>query len=502
MRDRGQDRISLHRLQDLAVLHRGIEVLRHQGRPEADEEAAERTEAEKERRLRENRLLGKAGRVQHAEPLALPALLEAPRHLGLELLAEERGVVLVELLVVAGEVGQLLLGARRLLDAGPDLGDLALQVLPALLEAARLDAGPLQLFAGHGQAGIGDALRGRAFGRARLRQPRLQPVDTRAQALDVGMGVFVARPQRRELPLEVRELASAGGSRHLAHADRRRTAHAASHGLLLLPGEEQALLHRLHLPLQHLHGGQVGVELLRQPSHVLFLVPAQGGVLVLQLRARVLHLSDQEVDRALHLLGPRLDRLVDEEARQPVRDLLRLERIAMVELDLEAVVAADVDEDGVAHLLHALVLAELRVGPGLVEDPLQPRAAEDLRPHRLQPLAGITGGDLRDEGLRHLLRLHQHERRGHVLLRQHEEGGNGEEEDPRPRQEHEQGPSHGSVQEVAELRPLEAVVRPVGLAAASGDPEVAVVVAHGTTTVSPAASTMFCDASLPSATRL
>jgi hypothetical protein len=269
---------------------------------------------------------------------------------------------------------------------------------------------------------------------------------------------------------------------------------------LFLAREEQALLDRLHLPLQHLHGGEVGVELLRQPPHVPFLVPPQGRVLVLQLRARVLDLGHQEVDRTLHLLGARLDRLVDEEARQPVRDLLGLERIAVIELDLEAVVAADVDEDGVAHLLHALVLAELGIGLRLVQHPFQARAAEDLRAHRLQPLPGVAGGDLGDEGLRHLLRFHQHERGRHVLLGKDEEGDDGQEEDAGPGGQDEQGPPQGRVEEVAELRPLERIVRAVEVAGARG--RVAIVFAHGTTIVSPAARVTFCEASLPSARRL
>jgi hypothetical protein len=142
-----------------------------------------------------------------------------------------------------------------------------------------------------------------------------------------------------------------------------------------------------------------------QPSHVCFLEATERGVLSFQLRARVLDLRHQEIDRALDLLLSGLDRLLDEEAGQPVRDLLRLLGAAVVEGDREPVAATDAYGDGAAHLVHGPRLRELRIGLRLREHPLQPRAAQDLRPHRLQPLAGIPGGDLGDEGLGHLLRL-------------------------------------------------------------------------------------------------
>ena len=69
-----------------------------------------------QRRVGPDRPARQVGRVEHAEVAALPVLLEAAGHLRVHLLLEGDVVVLAELLVVAGERRQLLLGPRRLLD--------------------------------------------------------------------------------------------------------------------------------------------------------------------------------------------------------------------------------------------------------------------------------------------------------------------------------------------------------------------------------------------------
>ena len=91
------------------------------------------------------RLLGEMGGVQDREVLALPALLELGRHLGVELLAQEGQVVLVELLVVAGQGRELLLGARSLFDPAAEGVDPSLEIGPPRFQALHLLLGLLAL---------------------------------------------------------------------------------------------------------------------------------------------------------------------------------------------------------------------------------------------------------------------------------------------------------------------------------------------------------------------
>ena len=217
--------------------------------------------------------------------------------------------------------------------------------------------------------------------------------------------------------------------------------------------------------------------------------------------ARLVQLGEEEVHRPLHLLLAGLDRLLDEEAGQPVGDLLRGARIVVEERDGEAVVAGERDGDALPHQLHAAGPGEVRVGLGLLQHALQAGAAQDLGLDRLQPLARVPGGHLGDERLGDLLGLHQHQGRGEVLAGQEPEGGHREEEHPQPRHDDHEGPAQRGVQEVADLAPAEGV-RVVGVAGARGRTAVRRTArAHGTMIVSPGASRTFWPTSFPSATR-
>src|SRR5262249_46894659 len=114
-----EDRKALQTPEAFDVLDRRVEEFRDERGPEPDEEAERDSHRQDGEGLREVGLLRQVCRVEGTESISLPTLLEAPGHLGLELLAEEGDIVLVELLVVAGQGGHLLLCPGGLLDPSP-----------------------------------------------------------------------------------------------------------------------------------------------------------------------------------------------------------------------------------------------------------------------------------------------------------------------------------------------------------------------------------------------
>src|SRR5512139_3338693 len=93
MRDAGEHDVVPQAGERRYVLERRIEELRAEARDEPDEQAESGAQSQYNERLGKRGLLRQTGRVEHTEPLPLPPALQAARHLGIELPAQQGRVV-------------------------------------------------------------------------------------------------------------------------------------------------------------------------------------------------------------------------------------------------------------------------------------------------------------------------------------------------------------------------------------------------------------------------
>ena len=105
-----------------------INVFHESEAPQAQQQSTQQAEAAEHHAVGRSRPVRQAGRIDNAELLSLLTLLQIGRHLRLHLLLQNRVVILLGLLIVAGQVGHLLFGQRRLVQAALILADLPLHV--------------------------------------------------------------------------------------------------------------------------------------------------------------------------------------------------------------------------------------------------------------------------------------------------------------------------------------------------------------------------------------
>ena len=412
--DRGEQAQERERSESFEVAHaldRGIQELAGVGERETRKQADHEADHGDQPPVGRVRLLRQERRIEHAELLALPPLLQSFRHLGVDLLVEKLQVVLLQHLVVSREVCELLLGPRGVLDA-------LLELLYAPVDVRDLPLEVLHLEPGLIEEGIGSLRDGDRA--SRVRGPNggaLQSGNPSQDSLDVGVLRGVTLLQLSQPCAKRSELRGLVSGRRPGCGTR--VGRALVELGESLPGRLQARRERLLLELQPLEGRQVRACLLGEAAHASLLELSEGLLLQLELPSRIRELSLDEGDGARHLFLAGAHRFLDEQARQAVGDVLSHPRVAVNVLDRERVFALDVDRNSGAHRLedvrHRSLAGSLRVGVELRDDLLQPGSAEDLLANREQSRPRRILGRL-DERLGNLLLFHEDQRGRPVLL--------------------------------------------------------------------------------------
>ena len=173
---------------------------------------------------------------------------------------------------------------------------------------------------------------------------------------------------------------------------------------------------RLQLHLDVVLALDVGFELGRQLARVLAAVILEPLLVLDQTPPRVLELRFQELVGALGQHFPVAQILFDEQRRQTFGHPHRGSRVAGGEADAEGVALDDLDFDFLPHPLddvfHDRGAALVGVEIEILNDPFEPRAAQDLLRDRLQPILDARGHRRAHVALGHALRDHQDQRLG------------------------------------------------------------------------------------------
>src|SRR5262245_55702584 len=388
MGERDEDGVGEEGLDVALRLERVVEEVGDEGRGKPDREGHGEAAHEDEAGVGADGAPREVGGVEDAEVAAPPVLLELLRHFRFHLLAEHGRVVLLELLVVAGEGEELLLRLGGELHPGLVEADLLVELVT--LDLHRLDLGlhELERTVGGGELGVG-------LGEGRgvpARQPFLEALDAELERdrLRVLVGVTVA--QLLVLGLERGELRHrppAGAGRLLPLED-----DALEGGAALLE-RAHVLALRLLLELQLLEHREVGGELLGERPPVALLVLTERGLARLELLPGV---PEVRLDEGVGALGQGLPDAVgvlDEALREEVRDVHRLHGVHVHVLEAEGVVAVYADLHRAAHALDHEVGGDaphLGVGLELLDHRLQVGPAQHHLPYGLQALGNALAG--------------------------------------------------------------------------------------------------------------